>query len=1120
MRMILHIKPIGFTLCMGVSFLMPTHGFAVSKLPVQSVQQSGKCTGIILDEQGEPIIGATVQVKGTSNGAATDLDGRFSLSNIPPGSIIVISYIGMDTKEVKWDGQEIKVTLKEEQHALNELIVTGYGGQQKRATLTTAISKMDNKVLDAAAFSNVGSALQGSVTGLQVVNSSGQPGTAPSITLRGGASITGSAPALIIVDGVERTLSEINPSDIESIEVLKDAASTAIYGARANGGVILVTTKRAQAGTSSINYRLKVGANFKRDDYKFMNARNYLYYNRMGFKRYADAMEGHGRAANVDAQNGYSGRGYTDYTPRTDVMYYDATNPEHQRLLTEEGWEVMDDPYYGATNGAKLIFKDYGGLLEDAIYHNQTLTQDHYLSFSGGNNMGSFVASLGYYNENGVVRNTSFRRFTGSVKGDYQIKPWLKVRAGAQYTWFTKPDSYFGSWSSLFYRTRSQRPTWNPYLADGSPAPGWSSSDGNYMYWNDKLTMENGSRSETFNIGFDLTLIPKHLKMSANGSIYHVLNQNESFNKAYYTQSNPNSINTTRRAYAYMMKDTQIQLNTILNYFDTFAEHHNVDFMLGAEYYDYNYFWMNASTKNSPTDDIPTLNAGADKDSNPKSEKSGNRIESLFGRFNYDYKQKYLLSFTFRYDGNSKLKDNRWGFFPGISLGWNMMEEDFWKESKLSNFISNIKPRISYGSNGNVSGIGDFYIYGIYDQLTNYHGNTAFYDRSLVNTALKWEQSHTFEAGLDLGFFKNRLSLILDYYVRNTSNLLQSVNLPSYLGFSSIQTNLGKLRNQGFEMEVRATPIHLKNSFRWDLSFNLSTVKNTIIQLPKSDRPFNQLQGVEVAAGKVGADGKTPTKWIGGYREGGTLGELYGYSQDHIFRDWDDVKANANKRIDNIAKLYGPGLADEVNPQTGVLYKNSTGWKAIEPGDVCWEDINEDGIINSLDRKVLGNSRPTVTGGWTSTLSYKNLSLFARFDYALGHTIYNDLKARSMGQYQGQFNLIENVQDMWTETNPGASYPAFSYADQLNKQNIWREGSKFFEKASYMALREITLSYTLPKTWIKAMKMANANVYVTGQNLFYLTPYDGASPEAILEGYDYGRYPTPRTLIFGLNVTF
>ena len=506
--MTLHIKPIGFTLCMGVSFLMPTHGFAAPELPVQSVQQTGKCTGIILDEHGDPVIGATIQVKGTSNGTITDLDGRFILPNIKPGSVIVISYIGMDTKEVKWDGQEIKVVMKEEQHALNEIIVTGYGGQQKRATLTTAISKMDNKVLDAAAFANVGNALQGSVTGLQVVNSSGQPGTAPSITLRGGASITGSAPALVIIDGVERTLSEVNPSDIESVEVLKDAASTAIYGARANGGVILITTKRAKSGTSSINYRMKLGVNFKRNDYDFMNARDYLYYNRMGFKRYTNAMEGHDKAADVDAQNGYSGWGYTHYTPRTDVMYYDETNAEHKRLLAEEGWQLMDDPYYGPVDGSKLLFKDYSGQLEDAIYHKQTFTQDHYMSFSGGNNMGSFVASLGYYNEDGVVRNTSYRRFTGNVKGDYQIKPWLKVRAGAQYTWYTKPDSYFGSWSSLFYRTRSQRPTWNPYLKDGSPAPGWSSSDGNYLYWNDKLTTSNGTRSETFNLGFDLTLIP------------------------------------------------------------------------------------------------------------------------------------------------------------------------------------------------------------------------------------------------------------------------------------------------------------------------------------------------------------------------------------------------------------------------------------------------------------------------------------------------------------------------------------------------------------------------------------------------------------------------------------
>jgi len=219
--MTLRIKPIGITLCVGVFFFMPTQALAAPELLVQNVQQAGKCTGVIVDEHGEPVVGATILVKGVGNGGTTDLDGRFNLPNIKPGSVLVISYIGMDTKEVKWDGQELKVVMKEEQHALNEVVVTGYGGQQKRATLTTAISKMDNKVLDAAAFANVGNALQGSVTGLQVVSSSGQPGAAPSITLRGGASITGSAPTLIIVDGVERALSEVNPSDIESMEVLK-----------------------------------------------------------------------------------------------------------------------------------------------------------------------------------------------------------------------------------------------------------------------------------------------------------------------------------------------------------------------------------------------------------------------------------------------------------------------------------------------------------------------------------------------------------------------------------------------------------------------------------------------------------------------------------------------------------------------------------------------------------------------------------------------------------------------------------------------------------------------------------------------------------------------------------
>ena len=353
--MTLHKKPISFALWLGASLVTPAVGWATQVPAPQHTQQSNQCTGTITDEQGEPVIGATVQVKGTNNRVITDFDGHFTLQNVNRGSVLILSYIGMDSQEVKWNGQPLKVHMREQSHALNEVVVTGYGGQQKRATLTTAISKMDNKVLDAAAFANAGSALQGSVTGLQVFNGSGQPGTAPSITLRGGASITGNAPALIIVDGVERTLSEVNPSDIESMEVLKDAASTAIYGARANGGVILITTKQAKRGTSSINYRMKVGVNFRRDDYDFMNARDYIYYNRLGMKRYATSMAGHGTPANVDAQNGYSGYGYSHYTPRTDVLYYDATNPDHKRMLEQEGWQLMDDPYYNTGPGKKLM---------------------------------------------------------------------------------------------------------------------------------------------------------------------------------------------------------------------------------------------------------------------------------------------------------------------------------------------------------------------------------------------------------------------------------------------------------------------------------------------------------------------------------------------------------------------------------------------------------------------------------------------------------------------------------------------------------------------------------------------------------------------------------------------
>ena len=1123
-----HLKSISLALLLGsTGCIVPLHASSVGNMSAQNTQQQKhSCSGVVLDDNGEPVIGASIMIKGTSKGTITDLDGKFELAEAKKGDVLVITYIGMNPVEAKYTGTPFKVRLKDDTHNLNEVVVTGYGGQQKRGTLTTAISKMDDKVLDNAAFGNVGQALQGTVTGLAVVNSSGQPGSEPTITLRGGASIQSTTDALVIVDGVVRGFSDINPSDIESIEVLKDAAATAIYGARANGGVILVTTKSGKAGRTSVTYKTKLGINFKRNDYDFMDAHDYIYYNRLGFKRFKNSDPYAWQ--DVDDQVGYSGYGYGYYTPRTDVMYKgDETVSEEE--MYAQGWKLMDDPYYYDEDGSQLWYRDYSGQVSDAAFRNTTFTQDHYIGVSGGSDVSTFAASLGYYDEDGIVRGTGYKRFNGSISGSYKIKPNLKVSGGAKLTWSQQPATYFNYIDNLYYRTRSQRPTWNPWNEDGTPAAGWSSYDGNIQYWLDKFTNENSYRTETFDLGFDWDIIPKKLKFRATSSVYYTLYQYESFDKAYKNDKS-SAINTTRAATGNLQKSNQIQLNAMLNYTDTFFGKHNVDAMVGTEYYDYNTYSLYAATKNSPTDDIPTMNVGADR-TDTSSSKTGHRIESLFGRVNYDFMQKYLLSFTLRYDGISKLKDHRWGAFPGISAGWNVTEEDFWKDSKLSKYITNIKPRVSYGVNGNVSGIGDYYIYGRYTQYSpsTYKGQTSYWNTTLVNTKLRWEQSKTFEAGLDLGFFKNRLSFILDYYVRNTNNLITSVNLPAYTGFSSITTNLGQLRNQGFEMEVRANILN-KSGFRWDVTANLSTVANKIIKLPTTDKPNNQLDGYEVAAGKVDANGVTPTKWIGGYAEGGKLGDLVAYRQLHIFKDWDDVKANANTRIDEVAYLYGPGLKDQINPTTGVTYGESDGWKPIEPGDVCWEDVNEDGIINSLDRVVVGNYLPKVTGGFTTTIAYKNLSLYARFDYALGHTIFNDLKARSMGQIQGQFNMITEVKKMWSEENPDSDYPVFTYADQLNKKNIVRENdgysyadgnsSRFYEKGDYLALRELTLNYNLPKTWMNPLGISAASVYITGQNLFYITKYSGASPEVVYGGLDAGRYPTPKTLLFGVSVTF
>lgn len=1063
--------------------------------------------GVVLDETGQSVIGATVLEEGTENGTITNLDGEFFLT-VAKGKSLVISYIGFETQRIRVvNEKQLKIILHEDSELLDEVVVVGYGVKQKRSTMTTAISKMDQKVLQNAALSNAAQALQGTVSGLRVTNTSGAPGSAPTIVLRGGAGIESAGSPLVVVDGVVRSMDDINPSDIESIQVLKDAASTAIYGARANNGVILVQTKKGKAGHTQVSYKFKSGMNFARKGYEYMDAENYIRFGRLG------RMYSGGSITDIDNTRGYG-------------AVYGANNPEQYSIryldgnenLLQEGWKQMTDP----VTGRQIVFKDYGTTLRDEVYKDPAFTQDHYLSFNGGSEKGTFAASLGYYSEDGTVKGTEYRRFSGTLNGNYKVLPILNIKGGVSFSTSTAPELYYDDMADLFERMQSMEPTWKPFFDDGSPNYGYGKRDGNPLYWLDKLTNKNNTRKTTLNIGADLELVKDKLFLRENSSIYYEDYTRELFDKEYRDYWN---VNTERKASFAYQRTIQQQHSVQLEYTDTFKENHNFSAMLGGEYFENQYTEYSGSGQGAPFDDIPTLNASGNENMTAYSYREGYRIASFFGRVTYDYKRRYLFTAVARYDGISRLSDNRWGFFPGVSAGWNIHEEAFFHNSPIANVVSTLKPRISYGINGNVNGINNYDVYGLYGQASGthpYNGVNGILNTAVINSQLRWEKSKSFEAGLDLGFLNNRFNLILDYYNRTTSDLLTDVNLPGYTGFDSFKTNLGTLRNSGFEVEGNLNLITNPKGFNWNFSFNASYVFNKIVKLPDNGNENNRQGGSQ-----VWDPASQQVIWVGGYQEGHTLGDIYAYQQVKILRDENEVAQLAGNRIDMIAGLYGPNVSEADRQRYGLT-------KPIEAGDVLWADLNGDNVIDQLDRVKVGNIYPKWTGGFSTTLSYKNVSLYGRFDFAVGHTILNMVAMRSIGQSVGFKNIIADGLDCWTAENPDTDLPKSYYDDSTNKKNIYRDtagsditsvdnrSSRFYEKGDYLALRELTLSWKLPAKWISKIHITDASLYVTGQNLFYITGYSGTSPEAplVYPGVDTGRYPTPRTVLVGASVSF
>lgn len=1099
------LKPLLRLFLWGVCLLMAPQLFA------QGSTVSGR---VISSEDKLPLIGVSLNVKGTDRGTQTDVEGAFTI-RASEGEVLVIRYLGFESREVivQNSAQVLEIALSPATAKLGEVVVVGYG-TQSRETLTNSVAKLDQEVLASTPRANVATALQGTVPGVRVVNRTGQPGAAPSILLRGGASINSPGEPLVIVDGVIRSLNDVPADNIASVEILKDAASTAIYGARANNGVILVTTKQGKAGTAQVTYKYTGGYNKRREGYNYLGARDYIYYTRLGYLN----------AGRTLAQAN-SSRGLGLLTNPADLATFDIRKLDAEnRSLLSQGWEVMADPYN--PTGDSIIFRDHGGEVEDIVFRD-TYTKEHYVNVMGGNDRGKYFASFDYYDEEGVIVGSGYKRYAFDVNGSYKVKPNVEVGTGVTLSTSSQIGTVGGEVNTL-YRTLAIWPTFNPWLDEAKtlPNPGNGSSDGNPLYWLNKREVDDEVNRIVANASVKWDILPGlYFRGTGNGYLYE--NLFLSFQRATQTYANifaanPTS-NTSRTSTNSFDRTFQQQYNGLLNYTTTFGARHNMDAMVGAEYFGTKATFMRVQGRDAPTDDIPTANASTTfAPGSNTSSISEYRIASAFGRLSYDYDQRYLFTAVFRQDAVSSLaEENRVGFFPGMSAGWNVHKEAFFQNAGLDKYISTFKPRISYGVNGNVAGLGRYEVQGVYGLQTNYNGKAGFLNTAFTNPGLRWEKSKTMDVGLDIGFLNDRISIIADYFDRRTSDLLTNLDLPGYIGYGTFRTNLGTFQNKGFELTANAVALSSPDGLNLTFGANASFVKNKILKLPFNGNENNRQGGLQVydpASGEV--------IWVGGLQEGGTLGEIYGFKQVSIFKDEAEIERVANNRYDAIAKITGPGLPEGVDGR-------------ITPGDVNWLDVDRNDTIDTRDQVYLGNTTPKWTGGFSANLSYKGFSLYSRFEFALGHTIYNDLVARTLGNYQGTFNYIDLIKDAWSPTNTETDIPKVYFADQVrgSKQNYTRannangtlngNNSRFYEKGDYLALREITLSYDVPSGLVsKTRVLSQARIYTTFGNLFYITEFTGPTPEPPVDssgritGVYVGTYPTPRSAVLGVQVTF
>ena len=1087
-------------------------------------------TGTITDSSSHaPVERVSVMLKNGSVGTYTNEQGKYSIV-VPGGSAtLIFSRVGYETEEVAVNGASvINVSIATTAAALNDVVVIGYT-QQSTKKNTASISRLDADELKNNPNPNPVQALQGKVAGVSVPISQGQPGIgAVNIVIRGGTkpnvygsglgtnngaavgSSDGSNP-LVVIDGVFRSMNDINPDDIESMQIMKDAASTAIYGARGANGVIVIKTKKGRLNTQmtvALNHRTTWETQARTYDY--LTAEQYLRLARITVANTADRID-----KNNLLYNGGFSAGTKVFTQKGDygksvylTALYDnilqVEGPEYVNNLLANGWRVMDDPI---NPGTKLLYAD--NHYQDLLW-NTGISQNDNLTFSGGTDKADYNFSMGYTDQKGILVGTKYKRY--NALGNFGFRASKNLKLDFMLNYQNVLPNYVDNYQNDLVRAIRITPLIRIFKDNGDPALGELYSVRNRFHTMKYDDIRTATERFVTRVGADLT-ITKGLHYKPSFS--YLLNDYSELTMRKATPSDEIQPSMQRWKDDYTNDSRQLMIDQVLQYDFNLATFHHFTALAGTNFTKNQNHVKDMGSQRASNDYIYTIDEPTTTVINGSvvsnvadfaTSLGESRSASLFGQFSYDYKLKYLLNGTLRYDGFSNFApENKYAFFPSVSAGWNIDREDFWK-SRLMNAL---KLRASWGS----AGLSDIRItdtYGNYSSTT-YALFPGILRASLSNPNLRWESTQTTDLAVDASFFNSRIQLTIDYYNKLTNDRLTGKPLPSEAPFTSITYNNGALRNRGVEVELGASVIKSK-SFNWDLNFSFAFNRTTITQLPQNGRTKNR-QG-----GSIIYDPATKTEVeAGGLAEGERPYAIYAYRVLGVFATDEEAAAWNSHIKDNLA-----------SPQGILAGKHG--------GDFIFDDVNNDGVIDTKDQVFMGYRNPDKMGGLQNTFSYKGFALRVNADYAMGHLISNGALARSLGQGRA-FNEGAPSEalgpDIWkNQGDQGKKYARFSFADyDFGQRNYLRNAplgnnssynsdvSVMFEKGDFLALREVTLSYDLPARITKKFRSTGLNVFASVYNVAYLTKYSGLNPE-IYSGFDPGGYPRPRQFSVGANLRF